>query len=491
MSPEAATSRYRTLPRTTYDLVTLGGGSAGLTAARLARALHASVALIDREKLGGECLYTGCVPSKALLHVARVAAAIRQSGALGLRATVESTDLSAVMDYAERAIDAVYEESDAPEHLVALGVDIAFGEARFISPRALIVNGQIVTARRILIATGSHPAIPDIPGLHETGFVTNETVFAMRSLPARLAVIGGGPVGCELGQAFARIGSQVTLLQRSARLLPKDEPEASAILHNRLASEGVTIALRAEVLQVTRSAGGIVLSVREGDGARDVIVDAILVATGRAPNVADLGLKAGGIQYDARRGVDVDAFLRTTNPRVYAAGDVTGGYHFTHAAALDARVAVRNALFPGKTRLDTRAMPWATFTEPEIAHVGLTEEQARRLYGAGVQSAVQPYSGVDRAITDGATPGFVKLVHSASGNLLGAQIVGPRAGDNINELALAIAHRFTIAQIAAATHVYPTFALAIQQAAGNFTMRHTARSATIGLLLRIGRWARP
>lgn len=481
MTADAAAQRYRQLPHNRYDLAIIGGGSAGISAADLARALGASVALIEREKLGGECLYTGCVPSKALLHAAQVVANVRAATSVGLRATLEPTDLGPVMDSVKRATERVYIETDAPEHLLAQGIDVAFGAARFRSPRELQVNGQTVTARHYLIATGSHPAIPPIPGLAETGFLTNETIFSLRELPARLAIIGGGPIGCELGQAFARLGSQVTILQRPARLLPKDEPEASALLQARLVSEGVMVLLEATVKHVMRSAQGITLTAHVGQEMQQIESDAILIATGRAPNVASLDLDVAGVQYDAQRGVHVDAFLRASNPHIYAAGDVTGGYLFAHAAARDARLAVRNALFPGARKRDTHVMPWATFTEPEIAHVGLTEVEARSQHGATVQVTTQAYSGVDRAVTDGATTGFVKLVHTAKGQLLGAQIVGPRAGDNINELTLALAQRLTLGQIAAATHVYPTLALAIQQAAGIAAMAQTRRSSIVRL----------
>jgi pyruvate/2-oxoglutarate dehydrogenase complex dihydrolipoamide dehydrogenase (E3) component len=484
-SPEEAAQTYRALQAARYDLIVIGGGSAGLPAASLAAALGARVALLDRERLGGECVYTGCVPSKALLHVARVAAQVRAAPQIGLSAQLGPVDMAAVADQVQRAIEAVYAENDAPEHFVAQGVDVAFGEVRFLSSDRLAVNGQSVAARRYLVCTGSHPAVPTIPGLAEAGFLTNESVFDLRHLPESLVVIGGGPVGCELAQAFARLGARVTIVEYAERLLQQDEPEASQVLQARLAAEGVTILARTDVTNIAVRGGLKVVAASTPNARVEIAAEEVLVAVGRVPNVDGLRLDAAGVRHDTKTGIAVDSSLRTTNPRIYAAGDVTGGYRFTHAAALQARTAVRNALFPGRHALDERVMPWATFTEPEVAHVGLTEAEARRRHGERVRVYAQPFRSVDRAITDGATAGFVKLVSTREGALLGAHIVGAGAGEYINELALAMRQRIGLAELARTTHVYPTLALAIQQAAGMYLQERTVGSISVRLVRRL------
>ena len=466
--------RYRTLPRARYDLIVIGGGSAGLSAAQLAATLGAKVALLDREALGGECLYTACVPSKALLHVAHEAAHIRAAANLGLDAQLAPVDLGRMADYLQCAIQTIADQTDNPEHFTRMGIDVAFGNVQFAGRESVTVNGQCVQGRRFLIATGSRATVPPIPGIAEAGYLTNETVFSLRHLPERLAIIGGGPVGCELAQAFARLGSHVTILQRSDRLLPKDEPEASALLQSQFEGEGIAVATRATVQHIERRESaevgkvGKVVRFETPTGMRELTADDILVAVGRSPNVDRLDVEAAGVRYDAHTGITVDQRLRTSNSRIYAAGDVIGGYCFTHAAALQARTAVRNALFPGGAKLNERVMPWTTFTEPAVAHVGLTEEQARRRHGNSVRVFIQQFREVDRAVTDSATDGFVKLVSAKNGTLLGAQIVGRSAGEYINELALALQQRLSLADLARTTHVYPTLALAIQQAAGEY-----------------------
>jgi pyruvate/2-oxoglutarate dehydrogenase complex dihydrolipoamide dehydrogenase (E3) component len=484
-APEEARTKFREPAATNYDVIVIGAGSAGLSAASIANTLGARVALLERDRFGGECLFTGCIASKALLRVARAAQQIRTAAELGLAAGLAPVDLGAVADFVQRAVMAVYTESDAPELFARRGVDVVIGTARFVSPTALTINDQQLSARRFLICTGSHPVVPPIPGLAEAGFLTNETIFSARTLPARLLVIGGGPMGCELGQAFARLGSRVTLVQRAERLLPRDEPAASAVLAARLRAEGVTIHTRAEVRQIAPQEGAKSAVVASADGSIEIEADEILIAVGRAPTVDALQLAAAGVA-TTEQGITTDETLRTSNPRIYAVGDVIGGYRYTHAAVRQARIAVRNMLYPGSQKVDEHVTPWTTFTEPEVARVGLSEAEARARHGAGVRVYTQPMRGVDRAVTEDETEGFVQLVSDGSGKLYGATVVGPSAGEFINVLALAMEHNIGLSQLARVVHVYPTVALSIQQAAGQYSAERAAGNRLFRLLRRRG-----
>lgn len=485
---EEARRIFASPKRGSYDVVVVGGGSAGLSGAQLAAALGASVALVDRDKLGGECLYTGCVPSKALLHVARVAAQIRRAGEYGLRAQLAPVDLAAVSEYVQRSIAHIYADADAPENQARYGIDVVLGPVRFTGEDTLEVNGHSIRGRHFLIATGSQPRTPDIPGLREAGFLTNESVFNLQRLPGELVVLGGGPVGCELAQAFARLGSRVTLLQRPERLLPREEPAASEAVRARFEREGVRVVTRAAVTGVATRADKKAVVAAGPDGPVELAADEILAAVGRTPAVDGLDLERAGVRLDAQRGIAVDKRLRTSNPRIYAAGDVVGRPYFTHAAAQEARTAVRNMLFPGfaSEDLDERALAWATFTEPAVGRVGLTEAEARAAHGAEVRVYTQDMAGVDRAVTVGETEGFVALVAGAKGKLLGATAVGPAAGEMINELALVMRQGLGLDAIAATTHVYPTIALALQQAAGKYSIEKVVGSGGVRLLRRLG-----
>ncbi|HEX5501372.1 MAG TPA: FAD-dependent oxidoreductase, partial [Thermomicrobiales bacterium] len=440
-----------------YDLAVIGGGAAGLTAARFGVALGATVALVERgpAALGGECLHTGCVPSKALIHAARAHWAAGRTARFGLpgREAAGPVDLGAVMDGVQAVIRRAG-EPDSPAALAARGVALHFGHATFRSPALLEVDGAPLRARRYILATGSRPAVPDIAGLDQVAYYTNETIVGLRALPAALVVVGGGPVGCELGQAFSRLGARVTLLQRAPRLLPREDPEASDLLRRALAREGVAVVTGATVRRVRRDGDELVATVARAGEEADYRGDALLVAAGRRVDASGLRLDAAGIAV-GRGGIAVDRHGRTANPRVYACGDATGPLRFTHAAGYQAALVVRNALLPFPRPLDYRAIPWATFTAPEVARVGLTVEEARRARG-GVRVTRLPYDQIDRALAARAEEGFIKLVHDGRGRLLGAQLVGPDAGETVSEVALAMKHGLGLGDLAAAVHVYPT-----------------------------------
>ena len=401
-----------------HDLAIIGGGSAGLTAARVAVALGAQVALVERDpaSLGGDCLHTGCVPSKALIHAARAHWAAGQTARYGLppRAATAGVDLGAVLA-GVREVQGRAGAGDTPEALGALGIALVYGDARFRSPTVLDVTDEPLHARCYLIATGSRPALPPIPGLDSVPYHTNDTIFALAALPASLLVIGGGPVGCELGQALARLGSQVTIVTRAARLLPRDGAAASATLRRAFEAEGIAVITGATVERLAPDGEAIVARVRQGEGVRELRATALLVATGRAIDTASLDLAAAGVAATAR-GITVDEYARTTNPRIYAAGDVIGQGCFTHLAGHQASVAVANALLPTRTRLDYHAIPSATFTSPEIARIGLIEDGARAR-GHRATTTHFDYRENDRALTARAAAGhFLTIVHDARGD---------------------------------------------------------------------------
>lgn len=438
-----------------YDLIVVGGGTAGLVAAAGAAGLGARVALIERDLLGGDCLNAGCVPSKALLASAHVAALSRGATTYGLHQPAGEVHFPEVMQRL-RGLRASLADNDSVERFTGLGVHLFGGTAHFVGADCLEVQGQRLNFSRAIVATGTRPAVPAIPGLAEAGFYTNESIFTLTTLPPRLVVLGGGPIGCELAQAFARLGSQVTLLQRDDRLLPRDDAEAASLVQESLQRDGVEILTRCTVAQVQRREQETVLTTHTAQaGAREVVADALLVATGRQPNVEALDLQAAGIAFDGH-GVQVNDHLRTTNRRVYAAGDICSRFRFTHAADAMARIAVQNALFLGRARASALVIPWCTYTSPELAQVGLTEEEARQ-QRIPVQIFRLAMAHVDRAVLDGETEGFVKLlVRAGTDRILGATLVGSRAGDLVGEITLAMTHGLGLRQFASTIHPYPT-----------------------------------
>jgi len=444
-------------PAGRYNLVVLGGGTAGLVSAIGAASLGAKVALVERDLLGGDCLNVGCVPSKSLISAARSVAACRDGSAVGMSGAGDvRVDFAAVMERMRRS-RAGLAAHDSAARLQRLGIDVFFGDARFIAADAVAVGHDTLRFAKCVIATGTRAAVPSIPGLDSTGFVTNETVFALTALPRRLIVIGGGPIGCELAQAFRRFGSEVTIIERDSRLLPADDAEASAIVERTLVREGVTLALRANIDRVGPAvATSTRVVVYETDGTQHELVgDELLVATGRAPNVEGLDLAVAGIRADAD-GVVVDDHLRTANRRVYAAGDICARYKFTHAADAMARIVLRNALFFGRKKAGALTMPWATYTDPEVAHVGLSAAEAKRR-GSEVMTLTVPMIEIDRATLESESEGFARVhVHQRTGTILGATIVASHAGEMIGELSLAITAGLRIGMLSSTIHPYPT-----------------------------------
>jgi pyruvate/2-oxoglutarate dehydrogenase complex dihydrolipoamide dehydrogenase (E3) component len=446
-----------------FDVIVVGGGSGGLVAARLATGLGARVALIEKERLGGDCLHYGCVPSKTLIQIAKVAQQFRHGAARGVIAPAPEIQMPQIA----ATIAGVIEQISADEQVYVQNVTVRFGQAQFRDPHTLLVDGSPITARSFIIATGSRPAVPDIAGLADAGYWTNEDLFDLHALPATLVVLGGGPVGCEMAQAFARLGSQVTLLQDMGRLLPREEPEVSQTIHDALARDGVRIITGAQVAQVQR-AGDLrtVTGTTRAGAAFAASGAAVLVATGRSPNVAGLALDRAGVEIGPK-GIIVDGKLRTSAKHIFAIGDVIGGYLFTHVAAAQAGVAGVNAILPGPLQRTVKlaVVPWATFTDPEAARVGLTEAEARQRFGADVRVVVFPWAHIDRAQAAGATAGFIKLILTGKkDHIVGAHLVGAHAGELLGELALAMRHGLTAQQIASTIHAYPTLATGVQQA---------------------------
>jgi pyruvate/2-oxoglutarate dehydrogenase complex dihydrolipoamide dehydrogenase (E3) component len=470
-------------PAGRYNLVVIGAGTAGLVAAHTAAVLGARVALIERNLLGGDCLNVGCVPSKAILRTARLYAEMRDAQRYGAQIPADiHVEFSAVMQRM-RGIRARISRADSVHRLVSAGVDVFFGAARFTGSDALSVDGTKLRFKKALIATGARPDTPSIPGLVEAGYLTNENVFDLTELPGRLLVIGGGPLGCELAQAFSRFGAKTIIAQDIPLFLPKEERDAAQILSEAFARDGIEVRLNTTAVGVRVEGGQKRVDLVSDDSRSTVAVDAILTGTGRVPNVEDLDLEAAGVDYDTSNGVRVDDFLKTTNRRIYAAGDVCLVHKFTHTADASARIVVHNALFAGRQRLSALTIPWCTYTDPEIAHVGLYVREARA-QDIPVKTFTIPMHDVDRAIADGEETGFVKVhVRERTDRILGATIVARHAGEMINEITLAMVAGMGLRTVSRVIHSYPTQAEAIKKAADAYN--RTRLTPTIRSLLRL------
>jgi pyruvate/2-oxoglutarate dehydrogenase complex dihydrolipoamide dehydrogenase (E3) component len=451
-------------PQDRYHLVVVGAGTAGLVSAAGAAGLGARVALIERHMMGGDCLNVGCVPSKGVIRAARAWHAAREGAEFGAPAVDGPGDFGRAMERMRR-LRARISSVDGVARFGSLGIDVFLGQGAFTGSDTIEVDGKSLYFRRAVIATGARAAAPPIPGLREAGYLTNETLFWLEKLPHRFAVIGAGPIGCEMAQSFACFGSEVTILDRADHILPREDPDAAAVVQAAMARDGVKYVSGVNLRSVTREPNGERLLRYERDGVEfELRADEVLVGVGRAPNTDGLGLEAAGVAYD-RSGVTVDDRMRTTNKRIYAAGDVASTFKFTHAADAQARIVIENALFLPRKKASGLVIPWCTYTSPEIAHVGLCEREARA-QGIEVDSITVQLDDVDRAVLDGEDEGFLRLhLKQGTDRILGATLVAAHAGDMIGELVLAITHGVGLGKIGSTIHPYPTQGEVIKKAA--------------------------
>lgn len=475
-------------PTGRYNMVVIGAGTAGLVTAAGLAGLGGKAALIERHLLGGDCLNYGCVPSKSLIAASRAAADMRRADQYGIVPAAGEVDFAAVMERVRR-IRSEISRHDAAQRFRDMGVDVFLGNATFSSPTTVEVDGQTLHFARCCIATGARALRPNIDGLAEAGFHTNETIFSLTELPPRLAVLGSGPIGCELGQAFARLGSDVTIIEKGPQFLAKEDRDAAEVVKRAFARDGVRCLLNAQLVRVTHDQNGKHVHLDTPDGPRVVTADDILIGFGRVPNVDGLGLEAAGVEFDARHGVNVNDRLQTTNRRIYAAGDACLKYKFTHTADATARIVIQNALFWGRKKLSALTIPWCTYTDPEVAHVGLYERQARER-GIEVDTFTTSFEENDRAVTEGEPSGFVR-VHVTQGRdrIVGATIVGRHAGEMISEFSVAIAGKVGLRMLANVIHPYPTLAETIRQV-GDMYNRTRLTPFTSTVLRQLLSWKR-
>jgi pyruvate/2-oxoglutarate dehydrogenase complex dihydrolipoamide dehydrogenase (E3) component len=450
-------------PAGRYNLIVIGAGTAGLVTAAGAAGLGAKVALVERGLMGGDCLNVGCVPSKGVISAARVARTVRDAGKFGVESPEASVDFPRVMERMRR-LRARISPADSARRFRDLGVDVFLGQGMFTGSDTLQVGDRTLRFKKAVIATGARASAPPIPGLDGVRYLTNESLFSLTELPRRLGVIGAGPIGCEMAQAFALLGSEVHLVEAAHGILPREDPEAARIVEQSMERDGVHLRCCGRDTRIEAGEDGTARLVLDShDQHYDQAVDALLVSVGRAPNVEGLGLETVGVEFDVRDGVRVDDRLRTTHPRIYAAGDICSPYKFTHAADFMARIVIQNALFMGRARASALTIPWATYTSPEIAHVGLTAQQAQDR-GIEIETYTQGLEEVDRAILEGEDEGFARIhVKKGSDRIVGATIVATNAGDMISEVSLAMTHGLGLKKIGSAIHPYPTQAEAVRK----------------------------
>jgi pyruvate/2-oxoglutarate dehydrogenase complex dihydrolipoamide dehydrogenase (E3) component len=477
------------MPSATYDLVVIGAGTAGLVVAAGAAGLGLGlkVALIEKHLMGGDCLNVGCIPSKCIIRSSRVIGELWEAQSLGIQIPESiEVDFPAVMERMRR-LRAGISHHDSATRFQQLGVDVFLGTGRFRRSDTIEVGEQTLRFKKAVIATGARAVRPDLEGIEDVGFLTNETVFSLTERPNRLAVIGGGPIGCELAQAFRRLGCDVVLFHRGNHLLNKEDADAADIVQKTFLHEGIRLVLNAQMERVEKTNAGKTIYFKGHGNLESIAVDEILVGAGRAPNVEGLNLEAVGVAFDTTTGVKVNDYLQTTNPKIYAAGDICMDWKFTHSADAAARIVIKNTLFSpfglGRSKLSNLTMPWVTFTDPEIAHVGLSEEDAQT-QGIAIGTILIPMDQVDRAIADGETKGFVKIHHKqGSDQIVGATIVARHAGEMISEVTTAIVGKLGLSDLSSVIHPYPTQAEGIKKAAD--TYRRTLLTPRTKRLLKI------
>ena len=456
-------------PSGRYNLVVIGAGTAGLVTAAAAASLGAKVALIERELMGGDCLNVGCVPSKGLISAARAARSVRYADQFGVHVSEDANvDFAQVMERM-RQLRASIGPHDSAARFSELGIDVYFGQGTFAGSNSVKVGNQTLNFKRAVIATGARASAPPIPGLERVEYLTNESVFSLTDLPRRLGVIGAGPIGCEMAQSFALFGSEVFLVEATHGILPREDPDAAKIVQSAMARDGVNFLCCGRKTELNPGDdGSIRLTLDSHEKSYDQTVDKLLVAVGRAPNVDNLGLEKVGVEFD-KQGVQVNDRLQTTNPNIYAAGDICSAFKFTHAADFMARIVVQNTLFMGRAKASSLVIPWATYTSPEIAHVGLSPQEAKEK-GVPIQTFTQEFSGVDRAILESETEGFVRMhVQRGKDKILGCTIVAPNAGDMISQVAQAMTHGLGLKKLARTIHPYPTQAEAIRKVGDQYS----------------------
>jgi pyruvate/2-oxoglutarate dehydrogenase complex dihydrolipoamide dehydrogenase (E3) component len=456
-------------PASRYNIVVIGAGTAGLVTAAGAAGLGAKVALIERHLMGGDCLNVGCVPSKGIIRAGRAAYDAKTAGEFGITCNGNvAIDFEKTMERMRRIRAGISFHDSVERFSKELGIDVFLGHGKFTGPESIEVEGRRLRFKYAAICTGARAAAPPIPGIEETGYLTNENVFWLTELPRRLAVIGGGPIGCELAQTFARLGSDVTILQQSGHLLPREDADAAEFVHRALTRDGVALRLKVKIRKASKKGEEKVIAVEEDGRSVELAVNEIIVGVGRAPNVEGLDLEKAGVEHDPREGVKVNDRLQTSNPRIYAAGDICYPYKFTHAADALARIVIANALFSGRQKTSALVIPWCTYTDPEVAHVGMYEKDAKE-QGINVLTLTVPLSDVDRALLDGEVEGFARIhLKKGTDRILGATIVARHAGEMISEITLAMTAGLGLSAIGKTIHPYPTQAEAIKKLADRF-----------------------